>query len=239
MCQGGHKGVTERHAQRRMLAAVHLRICAPLTLSGAGSGSMYRFKPNTYKDIVLLLAGRPVIATASSPVVSIQFDLWCACCNSARLNRDGPAVPAAARGSVHRVHTERTTLADVANLREARKFIAEYLRSAEQLEVLLLLHSNPERDFSAAEVSQRVYTVPAAALLRLDELAAHALLTTDRASDPRYRYAPTSPELARRVDVLAEAYRANRVAVVRLIYETPVNPVRSLADAFRVRQPGE
>ncbi len=124
------------------------------------------------------------------------------------------------------------------NLKEAQGFISEYIRSAEQLEVLLLLRSEPDRDFTAAEVSQRVYTVPAAALLRLDELATAGLLSTNGAGDPRYRYAPSSPALARRVDALAEAYRTDRVAVVRLIFEQPKDPVRSLADAFLIRRPG-
>ena len=130
-------------------------------------------------------------------------------------------------------------MANDADFREAQSFISEHIGSAEQLEVLLLLHAEPGRDFTAAEVSQRVYTVPAAALVRLDELSSAGLAAGDGAADPRYRYRPASPELARRVDALAAAYRADRVGVVRLIYEKPRDPVRSLADAFRFRQPGE
>jgi hypothetical protein len=126
-----------------------------------------------------------------------------------------------------------------ADLKEARSFVSEYLSSAEQLEVLLLLHAEPDRSFSAAEVSQRVYTVPAAALLRLDELATAGLLAGDGGIDPRYHYAPASPAVRSRVDALARAYAANRVAVVRLIYEVPRDPVRSFADAFRLRKTGE
>lgn len=127
-------------------------------------------------------------------------------------------------------------MANDGNLREARAFISEYIDSAEQLEVLLLLHTERGRNFTAAEVSQRVYTVPAAALLRLDTLASAGLLATDGAADPSFRYAPATPELAGRVDALAAAYRADRVEVVRTIYETPRDPVRTLADAFRIRR---
>ncbi|HEX5726287.1 MAG TPA: hypothetical protein VFX98_12520 [Longimicrobiaceae bacterium] len=126
-----------------------------------------------------------------------------------------------------------------ADLKTAQGFLSEFIGSAEQLEVLLLLHSEPDRDFTAAEVSQRVYTVPAAALLRLEELVAAGLASSDRAPDPRYRFAPASAALAARVEALAAAYRDDRVAVVRLIYATPQDPVRSLADAFRLRRPGE
>jgi hypothetical protein len=130
-------------------------------------------------------------------------------------------------------------LANETDLREAQRFIAEFIHSAEQLDVLLLLHSHPDRDFTSAEVSQRVYTVPAAATLRLEELVAAGLLASDRAPDPRYRYAPASPRVAERVDTLAAAYRADRVAVIRLIFQAPADPVRSFADAFRLKRPGE
>ena len=130
-------------------------------------------------------------------------------------------------------------MANDADLKEAQSFIADHVTSAEQLEVLLLLHGNPGTDFTAAEVSQRVYTVPAAATLRLEELVAAGLLQSDRASDPRYRYAPQSARLGERVDALARAYRADRVGVIRFIFAKPVDPLRSFADAFRLKKPGE
>jgi hypothetical protein len=130
-------------------------------------------------------------------------------------------------------------VANDADLSEARRFISEYVSSAEQLDVLLLLHGSPGEWLSAADVSQRVYTVPAAALLRMDELARAGLLATDGSPDPRYRYAPASPALAQRVDALARASRADRVGVVRMTYDKPKDdPVRSFADAFRLRRPG-
>lgn len=130
-------------------------------------------------------------------------------------------------------------MANDADLKEAQAFIAEHVTSAEQLEVLLLLHGNPDTGFTAAEVSQRVYTVPAAATLRLEQLVLAGLLSSDGAADPHYRYAPRSPRLAERVDSLARAYRADRVGVIRFIFEKPVDPLRSFADAFRIKKPGE
>ncbi|HEU0078217.1 MAG TPA: hypothetical protein VFQ76_11240 [Longimicrobiaceae bacterium] len=129
-------------------------------------------------------------------------------------------------------------MANEAGLREAKAFISEFIHSAEQLDVLLLLHSKSDRTFTAAEVSQQVYTVPASATLRLEELVAGGLLTSDRAPDPRYRYAPASQAVADRVEALAATYREDRVAVIRLIFQAPADPVRSFADAFRLKRPG-
>jgi hypothetical protein len=129
-------------------------------------------------------------------------------------------------------------VANETDLREAAAFIREHIAAAEQLEILLLLHAERGRTFTAAEVSQRVYTVPAAALVRLDELASAGLLSSDGGADPRYAFAPATTTLASRVDALARAYRADRVAVVRQIYAPAQDPMRTLADAFRIRRDG-
>lgn len=78
------------------------------------------------------------------------------------------------------------------DLSTAQSFIAEYISTAEQLDVLLLLHSERARDFTAAEASQRIYTVPSAATLRMEELIALGLANSDGAANPRYRYSPAS-----------------------------------------------
>jgi hypothetical protein len=100
---------------------------------------------------------------------------------------------------------------------------------------LLFLHRNPDRSFTAEVVSPEVYTVAAAAVLRLDGLVARGFAMSDKAANPAYRYAPASPQLAKQVDELASAYQANRVAVIQTIFQKPSSPAQSLADAFRLR----
>ncbi len=121
---------------------------------------------------------------------------------------------------------------------EVARFIAEHIDAAEQLEILLLLHRDPSREWTALDVSQAIYTVPASATLRLEALAASGFAASTGGGDPRYRYAPRSEGLGRQVDVLAEAYRADRVSVIKLIFARPPNPVQSFADAFRLRGKG-
>jgi hypothetical protein len=123
------------------------------------------------------------------------------------------------------------------DLSAARSFISEYITTAEQLDVLLLLHSEPSRDFTAAEVSQRIYTVPSSATARLEELITLGLAQSDLEADPRYQYAPATPALGGRVDALAAAYRVDRAGVIRLIFAQPTTPAQAFADAFRLRRP--
>ncbi len=122
---------------------------------------------------------------------------------------------------------------------EVRRFIAEHVQSAEQLETLLLLHRSPEKEWTALDVSQAIYTVPASATMRLEGLVAGGFVSSSGGPDPRYRYSPRSDELGRQVDVLAAAYRADRVAVIKLIFARPPDPLQSFADAFRLRGKGD
>lgn len=117
-----------------------------------------------------------------------------------------------------------------------RRFVAQHVDSAELLETLLLVHSAPERQWSPDEVARSIYTVPAGATRRLEQLVALGLVTSDNAADPAYRYLPSTPALAEQVNALAAAYRAARVAVINLIYNRPPDPVRSFADAFKLRK---
>ena len=117
-----------------------------------------------------------------------------------------------------------------------RAFIAQNIESAELLETLLLVHSAPEREWSPDDVARSIYSVPASAIRRLEQLVALRMAARAGDADPAYRYAPGTADLARQVDALAAAYRANRVGVINLVYATPPDPLRSFADAFKLRK---
>ncbi|HEV3050905.1 MAG TPA: hypothetical protein VGX50_11370 [Longimicrobium sp.] len=117
-----------------------------------------------------------------------------------------------------------------------RRFIAQHIDSAELLETLLLVHSAPGREWSPDEVARSIYTVPAGATRRLEQLVSMGLASSTGTGNPAYRYAPSSASLAEQVDALAAAYRAQRVAVINLIFNKPPDPLRSFADAFKLRK---
>jgi hypothetical protein len=117
---------------------------------------------------------------------------------------------------------------------DVQRFLSEHISSVAQLEVLLLLRSQREREWSPADVAQALYTTPEIVAEQLDELQRRGLLAVQESG--RYRYWPVSPELDSRVTALNTAYHERRVAVITYIYSQPLEKVRTFADAFRLRQ---
>ena len=104
----------------------------------------------------------------------------------------------------------------------------------EQLEVLLLLHRDPARWWTAAQVSTELYTSHPSADNRLQDLEARKLLIVELTDPPRYRFEPGDTEARGIVGLLAETYRERRVTVITLVFSKPQDTIRDLADAFRI-----
>lgn len=119
---------------------------------------------------------------------------------------------------------------------EIRRLVAEHIDSADQLDILLLLHSAPDRVWTARDVSESVFTVPTAATMRLEQLAHAGFLASSGGADPSYTYRPATTTLAAQVDTLAAAYRANRVAVIQLVFQKAADPLTTFSNAFRLRR---
>jgi hypothetical protein len=118
---------------------------------------------------------------------------------------------------------------------DVRQFIAEHINSVAELEVLLLLKGQPDRTWSADDISRALYTTPEMAATQLAELQARGLLGA--AEGVRvYQYRPGSEELHRLISRLEEIYQQRRVSVITQIYSKPVDRVRTFADAFRLRK---
>jgi hypothetical protein len=114
-----------------------------------------------------------------------------------------------------------------------RRFIAQHVHSAAQLEVLLLLRAVPDREWSIHDVARAQVSTPDMSERMLEDLLARGLLA--RGTAGQFRYAP--PDLfVSVIDDLAEAYATRRVAVVALIFSKPSTAVTGLADAFRIRR---
>ena len=122
---------------------------------------------------------------------------------------------------------------------DVRQFIFDRIDSVEQLEVLLLLRRDDEREWHADAVSRELRTNLSSVGKRLEHLAVLGLIRLVSAIEPKtYRYDPQTPELARLVDLVDEAYRVRRHLVFELIF-SPAKRARGFADAFRVNKGGK
>lgn len=120
---------------------------------------------------------------------------------------------------------------------DVSRLLATHIDSVEQLEVLLLLRTAPERGWTAAEASGELRTEPDSVTARLRDLEARGFVTADGSGPARlYRYRPATPDLARAVDGLADAYASRKVTVIGLIFSKPSKAVLSFSDAFRLRR---
>jgi predicted ArsR family transcriptional regulator len=126
-------------------------------------------------------------------------------------------------------------MGDEAISKDVREFLARYIHSVAQLEVLLTLHSHADQDWDASRLARELAIDGDAATMYLEDLSSRGLLTYDRTGTPTFRYGPTS-DLRTTIERLSETYTKRRVAVITLIFSKPVDDVRSFSDAFRLRK---
>jgi len=119
---------------------------------------------------------------------------------------------------------------------DVKTFILEKVESVEHVEILLLLHAHPERDWSADEISQTLRNSRESANLRLSDLAGKGILRPSASDSTRYRYAPRDHKLAETVDKLVTTYSERRVSVINLIFSKPLERIQVFADAFKIRK---
>lgn len=117
-----------------------------------------------------------------------------------------------------------------------KEFLRERLSTLEQIEIVLLLRSDPSRSWTAPDVSATLGTPPESAAMRLFLLASSGLLAFEPAGVPRYRYTPTDSATEALVQELADLYGTNRPEVSALVGGPPPDPLRSFADAFKLKK---
>ena len=114
-------------------------------------------------------------------------------------------------------------------------FIRERLPSSEQIEIVLLLRSDVARAWTAPEVTTALGTPPESTAMRLFLLASNGVLVFEGAGLPRYRYG-ADPETERLVGELADVWSARRESLANIVEGTGRDPLRSFADAFRLKK---
>jgi hypothetical protein len=104
----------------------------------------------------------------------------------------------------------------------------------DHIEVLMRLHEAAGAPVPRAEVERTSRLGPQTVERALADLVRTGLATHDAAADA-FRYAPTSPQDEPAVEALSVLYHQRPVTLVKLVYSQPSGPVKSFADAFRLR----
>lgn len=115
-----------------------------------------------------------------------------------------------------------------------RTFVNKNITSVEQIEVLLILHANPDRVWTVSEISAILRSSPYAIESRMPGLIAAKLA---RSVEGGYQYAASGRAHAY-VETLQEEYCARRFSVIELVFSKP-DPLQSFADAFRLKEEGD
>jgi hypothetical protein len=117
-----------------------------------------------------------------------------------------------------------------------RSFIADHIGSLVQLELLLLLAADPQRDWNADEAAKALFVAPDATYGFLEAMRAHGLCAVREADNSRYFFSPADPSGTELVHSLAELYKQRRLTVTELIFKGPVEKYQTFANAFRFRR---
>ena len=116
-----------------------------------------------------------------------------------------------------------------------RKFLEEYVDSAELLDILMLLFGEPEETWTPTQVSNRVFTVPQAAEKRLEELKDRGLVVERQDNPGAYAVDNRDPALNAVMTELREAYIKSRADVINIVFSIKADPLKSFSNAFKLR----
>lgn len=104
------------------------------------------------------------------------------------------------------------------------------------LELLLLIRTQPKREWSADELARELRAASEWSEHECTHLAERKLIATIGGTPTKFRYGPAQPELEEAVNWLATAYPERRFSIIQVIFSAPSEPIQSFADAFKLRK---
>ena len=116
------------------------------------------------------------------------------------------------------------------------RFVLDKIDSVAQLEAVLLLRSDPKKEWSAGALAARLYISEAQTGELLLGLRSQGLVAAGDGVPAMYRYGPATPEFSQMLDRLAAIYAKQLVAITHLIHSKQKPRVQAFADAFRFRK---
>lgn len=120
--------------------------------------------------------------------------------------------------------------------RDVLEFLARFVGSVGELEVLLLLHGERESAWTAAATSAKLYRPESWVAGQLERQLANKLLVREPGPPPRYRWAPTDEALNHTVERVAVALRTRPTRIIDAVHGQRRTSAERFADAFRLRE---
>lgn len=119
---------------------------------------------------------------------------------------------------------------------EVDRLIFEKIDSVPHLEALLLLWHTKPQQWTAENVSARIYVKIDDAKRLLQDLRQHNLIFQVSESPAEYSCEQVPPQLARLLDVLDQIYRQELIRISTMIHSKGSKAVREFARAFRLKK---
>lgn len=114
-----------------------------------------------------------------------------------------------------------------------RELIRRRVTSMDHIEVLMRLYEASGEPLTTQELERGARLGPQTVARCAMDLV-HAKLASHDPASSSFRYAPSNAERTV-IDELSALYNQRPVTLVKLVYAQPPNPVKSFADAFRIR----
>jgi hypothetical protein len=117
-----------------------------------------------------------------------------------------------------------------------KRFLSRYIDTVGKLEILLLLFETKPKDWTPLAVSEKLHCGLQSAKTQLKALAQSQLLTFSENNEPQYHFQTFSPDLHSDVQAIAKLYHERRTSVIEFIYASPVEKIKTFANAFKIRK---
>lgn len=121
---------------------------------------------------------------------------------------------------------------------EVRDFILQHIESVATLEALLLLKNQPQQEWNASLMAQRLYIASPEAERILTTLTHAGFSAPVPAKAGCYIFWPATPEIRDRIDRVAAVYAKCLIPVTNLIHQrgsqTSNRSLKLFSDAFRL-----
>jgi hypothetical protein len=112
-------------------------------------------------------------------------------------------------------------------------FIQRHLKSVWALELLLLFHNNPQRDWRSDDLVRELRGSEVVVKEALGQLKIARLV--QETSERSFKYAPGDSSLRHVVSEIAKIYSTRPVTVIKAISGSPSEKLKIFSDAFKIR----